>query len=508
VTLVQNAFAAGITTAIDGSFTFSDSDGDLNGGSFKYTYEGGTNSLPLPGPLAGVTNATVAFQLLAELSSNTGTVIVPCWLVDRAGHSSNIFEISFTQLWTRQFGTVLEDIGNGLAIDSTDHVLVAGTTLGDLDGETNPGDSTAFVTKYAPDTSRSWTRVFGSSSTDIGRAVASDSTGSVYVTGETQGTSFDGETADGSLNGFLTKFDSGGTRQWTRVIGTADADRALAAATDGDNNIYVVGETLGDLDGENNAGSWDAFLIKFNSSGTRVWTRLLGSNGVDTAYGVTVDSDGNVNVTGATDGVLGVDPSPGDFLVNYDAFVAKFDPNGTRLWVTQLGTSCTEWANGIAPGTGGKLYVVGMIISPCAFAGNTSNGLLDAFVAYLDGNNGAVQWARQFGTSQFDVANGVTTDSAGNAYVTGFQDSVYFNDDFEGHVIFLAKYDSVGNQSWLVQEAASNSWGNQGRAAAIDSHNNIFVTGMVHGQLDGHINASVGEDDAFILKFDSGGTRR
>ena len=85
---------------------------------------------------------------------------------------------------------------------------------------------------------------------------------------------------------------------------------------------------------------------------------------------------------------------------------------------------------------------------------------------------------------------------------------MYFTDDNEGHDIFLAKYDSAGNQAWLKQEAAGYSWGNQGRAAATDSKDNIFLTGTVHGQLDGHVNLSPGEDDAFILKFDSGGTRR
>jgi hypothetical protein len=506
VTVTPNSAAAGLTIAIGGSFTFSDPDGDLNGGSFNYTYNGVTYSIPLPAQLAGVTNAMIQFSTQVVLDSTVGTMLIPCWLVDRTGRSSNIFQVNFAQLWTRQFGSALEDIGQGIAIDSTDHVLVAGTTLGDLDGETNPGGSAVFVTKYASDTSRAWTRVFGSGSTDTGRAVARDSADNVYVTGDTQGTSFDGQAADGSLNGFLTKFTSSGTRQWTQVFGTAGGERAYAIATDSGNNIYVVGETSGDLDGEHNAGGPDAFLIKFDSNGTRLWTRLLGSTGSETAYGVTADNNGNVYVTGSTDGVLGVDPSPGDPAVNFDAFVAKYDPDGTRQWVTQLGTSCTEWTNSIALGTGGNLYVAGKILT-CAFAGNTPNGLYDAFVAYLDGN-GTVQWVRQFGTSEHDSANGVTTDSAGNAYVTGYLDSVYFNDDSEGHIIFLAKYDSAGDRTWLVQDAAGSSWGNQGRAAATDSQDNIFLTGMMHGQLDGHINANQGEDDVFILKFDSGGMRR
>jgi hypothetical protein len=499
VTVTPDSAAASLTIDINGSFTFSDPDGDLNGGSFNYTYDGVTYSFPLPAELAGVTSATIVFVLQAILNSDTGTASFPCWLVDGAGHSSNIFEVSFTQLWTRQSGTALEDIGEGIAIDSADHVLVAGTTKGDLDGETNPGGASVFVTKYAPDTSRAWTRVFGSSLDDTGRAVARDSGDNVYVVGDTLGASFGGVVANGTLNGFLTKFDGSGMRQWTRLIGTTSSERAHAVATDSANNIYVVGGTYGGLDDEVNSGNSDAFLTKFDSSGTRQWTRLLGTTGSDTAYGVAVDAAGNAYVTGGIESLEGG-------TANSDVFVAKYAPDGTRTWVRQFGTFCSEWANSIALGTGGSLYVVGEI-TQCAFPGNTSSGGYDAFVAQLDGG-GDLQWVRQFGTSNHDKAKGVTTDSAGNAYVTGYLDSVSGSptDSAEGHVIFLAKYDPAGNQAWLEQEAAGVSWWNQGRAAATASNDNIFLTGRVHGQLDGHVN--VGEDDVFILKFDGGGTRR
>ena len=161
-----------------------------------------------------------------------------------------------------------------------DNVLVAGTTYGDLDGETSPGSPAVFVTKYASDTTRVWTRVFGSTSTDVGQAVAADGAGNVYVTGDTLGGAFDGVAAIGLSDGFLTKFDSDGTRQWTKVFGTTASERVYAIAVDGSANVYAVGETTGDLDGpggQSNAGSWDAFLIKFDSGGNIAWTRMLGT---------------------------------------------------------------------------------------------------------------------------------------------------------------------------------------------------------------------------------------
>jgi hypothetical protein len=226
----------------------------------------------------------------------------------------------------------------------------------------------------------------------------------------------------------------------------------------------------------------------------------------ETAYGVATDSSGNIYLTGSTEGALGTDPSPGDPVLNNDAFVAKYNESGILQWVTQLGTSCAEWGKGIKVFASSDIYISGKIYQ-CEFAGNSASGGYDAFIAHLD-NTGNSQWIKQFGTAGHDSANGVTTDSAGNAYVTGYLDSTSFNDDNEGNFIFLARYDAAGNQSWLVQDNAGYNWGNQGLSIATDSADRIFITGAVQGQMDGHTNSNYGEDEVFILKYDASGVRR
>jgi hypothetical protein len=506
ITFYPESAAAGLTINISGTISFEDPDGNLNGGSFNYTYDDTTYSFPLPPEISGITSGMVNFSLDAILSSNTGTVDVPAWLVDNTGNISNTLYMSFTQLWTRQFGTMLEDTGQSVAIDNVDNVLVTGTTYGDLDGESNLGVSDVLVTKYASGSIRLWTRLIGSDNMDNGRGIAVDSSKNIYVTGDTDGSLFDGQITDGIHDGFLTKFDTAGNRVWTKIIGSSGtSDRANAVATDISNSIYVAGSTVGDLDGEANAGSWDVFIVKFDTNGNRLWTRLLGTTDADNAYSVTTDQEGNVYLAGGTEGVLGIDPSPGDTVINSDAFVAKYDSSGTFQWVTQLGTSCSEWAKSIAIDASSNLYIGGKIYQ-CAFAGNTASGGYDAFIGRLD-STGSLQWVKQFGTADHDSANGVATDSTGNAYVTGYLDSFDFIDDNEGNNIFLAKYDATGARAWLEQEDAGYSWGNQGLSVNVNSMNNIFVTGSVQGQIDGHINSNYGEDDIFILKYDPTGNR-
>ena len=95
-----------------------------------------------------------------------------------------------------------------------------------------------------------------------------DGSGNVYVTGYTNG-GLDGNTSAGGSDIFLVKYDSAGTKQWTRQLGTASDDYGEGVAVDGSGNVYVTGGTLGGLDGNTSAGGADIFLVKYNSDGVK-----------------------------------------------------------------------------------------------------------------------------------------------------------------------------------------------------------------------------------------------
>ena len=102
----------------------------------------------------------------------------------------------------------------------------------------------------------------------------------------------------------MVKYNSSGTKQWTKQLGTSSTDLADGVATDSSGNVYVVGYTYGGLDGNNNTGGSDLFVVKYNSSGTKQWTKQLGSSSSDYDYGVATDSSRNVYVTEDTYGGL------------------------------------------------------------------------------------------------------------------------------------------------------------------------------------------------------------
>ena len=141
-----------------------------------------------------------------------------------------------------------------------------------------------------------------------------DSSDNLYVTGKTTG-GMVGYTNSGGYDIFLVKYSSSGVIQWGRQLGTDTDDEGTGVTVDSSDNIYVMGNTSGGLDGNTNPSAsggsshgdkWDFFLAKYNSSGSKQWTKQLGTSSNDTAKGVVVDSSNNIYVTGSTSGGLAV----------------------------------------------------------------------------------------------------------------------------------------------------------------------------------------------------------
>ncbi|MFO1112813.1 MAG: SBBP repeat-containing protein [Rhodospirillales bacterium] len=149
---------------------------------------------------------------------------------------------------------------------------------------------------------RLWSRQPGTSGSDGAGGVATDPDGNVYAVGSTEGASATPNKGNGDA--WVIKFDRSGRRLWSRQPGTSDADRATGVATDHDSNVYVVGETYGPLGGPNK-GYTDAWVIKFDRSGRQLWSRQVGTRDYDDTRGVATDQDGNVYVVGETHHALG-----------------------------------------------------------------------------------------------------------------------------------------------------------------------------------------------------------
>ena len=320
------------------------------------------------------------------------------------------YNISGTLVWKRQLGTPAKDVSYGVATDSNGNVYISGDTDGSIDGS-NQGLTDAWVAKYNTSGTLLWKRQLGTSTNDMSRGVATDSKGNVYISGFTAGL---GSTNQGSWDAWVAKYNTSGTLVWKRQLGTSVDDVAKGVATDGNSNVYITGFTQGSLAGAFQGGglegTYDAWVAKYNSSGTLVWKRQLGTSSTDTSNGVATDSSGNVYISGQSYGSLG-DSNQG----LGDAWVAKYNSNGTLVWKRQLGTSSQDGSNGVATDSNGNVYMSG-------FTGDSLGGAnqesFDAWVAKYN-SNGTLLWKLKLGTSSPEASNGVATDRNGNVYLSG-----------------------------------------------------------------------------------------
>jgi len=145
------------------------------------------------------------------------------------------------------------------------------------------------VVKYNSSGTKQWTKQLGSSSDDYANGIVTDSSGSVYISGTTYG-GLDGNTSAGIADLFVVKYNSSGTKQWTKQMGTSRTDSAIGVASDSSGNVYVAGGTYGGLDGNSNQDNADLFVVKYNSIGTQQWTKQLGTSSHDFDEGVVTDS--------------------------------------------------------------------------------------------------------------------------------------------------------------------------------------------------------------------------
>ncbi len=386
-------------------------------------------------------------------------------------------------LWVRQAGTAQSESGTGVAVDGAGNAYITGYSSGNLGG-TNVGNIDAFLAKYDAAGTLLWTRQIGTTANDYSRGVAVDGSGNAYITGHTNG-SLGGPNA-GSLDAFLAKYDASGTLLWTRQTGTGANEDARGVAVDSAGNAYLTGYTNGSLGGAN-AGLEDAFLAKYDTSGTLLWTRQTGTASSDEGYGVAVDRAGNAYITGYTHGNLG-GPSAG----GNDAFLTKYDALGTRLWARQIGSPAYDYATGVAVDRTGNAYVTGWTLGSL---GGPQAGLGDAFLLKFDAS-GDLLWKRQTGTTVGDVGRGVAVDSAGSVYITGETQGDLGGLSAGSTDIFLTKYEAWGLPLWTRQIGTPTL--EYGFSLAVDGAGGVYIAGYTTGSLGG---PSEGSNDYYLAKF-------
>ena len=255
-------------------------------------------------------------------------------------------------------------------------------------------------------------------------------------------------------------------------------------------NVYVAGTVSGALKGQQGWGSDDAYLRKYDRMGDELWTRQLGSDSMDRSWSVAVDREGNVYVAGDTAGVLKGQATSG----TPDGFLAKFAPTGEEHWVRQFGSTEGDLVNSIAVDRESNVYVAGQTSCPerCPSYAPSAAGFLSRF-----DSEGSLIWTRRFPRAGGAAAHGVDADQDGNVYVTGSVSSDPVLSETRGFRAFLRKFDSDGEEVWLLE------WGYSAASdVALGPDGSIYLVGATQ-PLSGK--SSFGNNDSFLRRYDAAG---
>ncbi|MEW4228873.1 SBBP repeat-containing protein, partial [Priestia megaterium] len=224
-----------------------------------------------------------------------------------------------------------------------------------------------------------------------------------------------------------------------------------------------------------------------------IYSTYLGGSDLDVGFGIAVDAGGNTYISGYTQSA-NFPTTAGAFDTTYndnvDAFVTKLNPTGSALvYSTYLGGSDSDQGLGIAVDTGGNAYVTGYTQSAnfpttAGAFDTTYNDNGDAFVTKLNPTGSALVYSTYLGGSDSDLGLGITVDTGGNAYVTGYTQSANFpttagafdttyNNNADA---FVTKLNPTGS-ALVYSTYLGGTDSDQGSAIAVDAGGNAYVTG-------------------------------
>ena len=465
-----------IDPVLDWSTYLGGSDVDLSysvavdsSGNAYVTGTAGSTDFPTVNPIQG-TKAYDWDVMVAKINA-AGTAIVYSTYI--GGNGFNEYGLAIA----------VDPSGNAYVSGGTNSTDFPGVTGGSI--QSTYGGTGAYRDAFALKINAAgsailWATYLGGSGDELGYGIAADSSGNAYVTGYTDSASLPWiggsaiqPTYGGNTDGFVIKIDSSGANVWATYLGTSDGDSLNEVLVDGSGNVWVGGSTgssswpgvTGGSLQPTYAGNGDAVITEINSAGTAIsYATYLGGSDSDDLRGLAFDSSGNVYVCGTTlstsfPGVTGSSIQPSN-AGDHDIYVAKLNSTATSItWATFIGGSDYDISTGLGVDSSGNVYISGSSLSTdfplsSAIQSTFGGGDADAIAAKINAAGTAVVWSTYLGGSDSDQSFGAAVDGSGNFYIAGFTAS----NDFIGTSGSAIQPAYAGNTDvWLAKIANSAS---------------------------------------------------
>jgi hypothetical protein len=297
-------------------------------------------------------------------------------------------------VWAKSMGGPSPEVGRNIAVDASGNVYTDGDITGTGDYDPGPGvfelvyngPFTNYISKLDSNGDFVWAKLIGGNLVGQNHVLGIDASANVYSTGDFHGThDFDpgsgtaNLTSVGAADIYLLKLNSDGDFVWAKSMGGPSNDAGRNITTDSLGNTYIGGwfnDTV-DLDPGagvaefTSAGSFDHFVVKFNSAGNLVWATTYGGPDFERTSGIAVDPSNNVFITGSFLGTTDLHPGPevNNFTSagDEDLFVLKLDSVGNFEWAISSGGPDDDRGAGIATDSMGNAYTTGHYVGPIDF---------------------------------------------------------------------------------------------------------------------------------------------
>jgi len=355
------------------------------------------------------------------------------------------------------FGSLANDVAEDIAITNDGGVILIGSTASGGDGNTD-----IYLLKLDSGCNFKWSYALGGINNDWGYAIKQTFDNGFIIAASSN------SYGNGGYDAVLLKRDSLGNYQWQKTYGGNDWDFAYDVIQTFDSGYVFCGETY-----NNTAGFSDVYVVKTNVFGDTLWTKTVGGSLADRGNALIQTSDSSIVVAGIRNTLTD----------STQAYVLKFDKDGTLLWDSVFGGAKYDVANSIIETTDGSFVFVGTSDS----FGTTNN---DCFITKISAN-GTLIWQNYFAMPQDDGAYDVIELTNGNILVAGYTSS------FGG-----------GRKDALIFTVSSGGWW-AGKSSTFGGLENEIVNGLVI-DLNGNMYMSgytdtfgEGLNDVLVIRIDT-----
>ncbi len=302
----------------------------------------------------------------------------------------------------------------------------------------------AYIAKLDPNGDVLWASFYGGNENDYANGIDIDNSNNLYITGYTESLDFPtsangSNTNQGGSELFVLKFDTDGNRLFGGIYGGASGDVGEKIVVTETNEVFVVGSTSSEFFPSENpiAGTGDdAIVMKLNSDlSSYVWTKYLGGATGDQGFGLDVDQNGDVLITGRTSSNSGFPVTASAYMStaggSQDAYLIKLAGNtGDVVYGTYLGGDEDDWGEDVVIDQENNSYVIGYTSSENfpsqnGYQQTYQGGVSDGFVTKFN-SNGQLLWSTYLGGTATDELKAGIIGPLNALYVVGSSESTDF----------------------------------------------------------------------------------